>query len=215
MLKHILITIVTCFMLVCFIDIKQAFSYDSQDRCEALLDFCPECNYEEMLELIDDWSYPSSLDKYLENIKHIKSEVENLLVTNGVSKYYIYLALAESGGDVKNVSNKNAKGLWQLMPYISNHYGLKITNKRDDRLDYRKATVVAAKYMQRNLEAFDGNALWAIAAYNAGGTNLKRITNYKQGDSIKIVRKKSYPSYALALTVLKMIYVAECEYDNG
>ena len=180
MSKKIILFLFAC---VCFVFCEQAQAYavTNNQKCDALIDFCPSCDYHKMIEYIDDWSYPTSLDKYLDNISSIKTEVEFILTKNGVSKYYLYLALAESGGDIKNVSKKNAKGLWQLMPYISNHYGLSITSKSDDRFDYKKSTVVAAKYMQRNLDAFDGNALWAIAAYNAGGTNLKRITKYKPG----------------------------------
>lgn len=208
-------TVFLFFTLFFFSFQTQAFPFEGNNKCEALLDFCPECNYDQMISLIDEWEYPTSLYSYLENIAPIKKEVENILVNYGVSKYYIYLALAESGGITDNVSPKKAKGLWQLMAYIAGHYGLKTSGSNDDRLDYKKSTEVAAQYINRNLEAFDGNALWGIAAYNAGGTNLKKITGYKSGDSIIKVRKKSYQSYALAITVIKMIYIAECEYDHG
>lgn len=183
---------------------------NAQEKCQALVDFCPACNYNEMIDLISEWNYPSSLHDYLEEVEPIRVEVESILEKHNVSKYYLYLALAESGGITNNVSSKQAKGLWQLMPYISRHYGLKITSNVDDRLDYKKSTVAAALYIKRNLDAFNGNALWGIAAYNAGGSNIKRKTNYKPNDSIKKVRSKSYQSYALAITVIKMIYVAEC-----
>lgn len=194
--------------LVVYGSIKQAVA---KEKCQALTDFCPTCNYSEMIDLISEWTYPSSLYSYLEEVEPIREEVEQILEKHNVSKYYLYLALAESGGITNNVSSKQAKGLWQLMPYISRHYGLKITSKIDERLDYKKATEAAALYIKRNLDAFNGNALWGIAAYNAGGSNIKRKTNYRPNDSIKKVRSKSYQSYALAITVIKMIYVAECD----
>lgn len=192
------------------IELYSISAHAQPNECEALKSFCPNCDYQQMITLAKEWQHPSSLNSYIERIKPIKEEVENILEQNGVSKYYLYLALAESGGDTKNVSTKNAKGLWQLMPYISLHYNLVINKNIDERLDYKKSTTAAAKYIKRNLTAFNNNALWAIAAYNAGGSNLKRITNYKKGMSIKNVKKHSYNSYALAITVVKMIYTAEC-----
>lgn len=187
-----------------------ALAEEHEIRCKALIEFCPSCDYKKMITSIKEWQYPSSLNDYLININPIRQEVEELLETNGVSRFYLYLALAESGGVVDNLSEKNARGLWQLMPYISRHYGLTINNKVDERLNYRKATEAAARYIQRNLKAFDNNALWCIAAYNAGGTNLKRLTGYTKGMPFSVVKQKSYRSYALAITVIKMIYTAEC-----
>lgn len=204
-LRKVLFISITILLLVLFG--SRAYA---EEKCQALIEFCPSCNYNEMIELISEWNYPSSLRSYINKISPIRDEVESILEKHNVSKYYVYLALAESGGETDNVSSKQAKGLWQLMPYISRHYELKITSKTDDRLDYKKSTEAAAQYIKRNLDAFNGNALWAIAAYNAGGSNIKRKTNYKPSDSIKKVRSKSYQSYALAITVIKMIYVAEC-----
>ena len=191
-------------------ELYSCFAHAQTKECKALKEFCPTCDYQQIITLAKEWQYPSSLNSYLERVTPIKKDIEDILEQNGVSKYYLYLALAESGGDLNNVSSKNAKGLWQLMPYISAHYNLIITNNIDERLDYKKSTIAAAKYIKRNLSAFDSNALWAIAAYNAGGSNLKKLTNYKKGMSIKTVKPKSYSSYALAITVIKMIYTAEC-----
>jgi len=215
LVKIILNIAIVCISFVGNFLSNDAFASDNKsiekNRCKALVEFCPTCDYNQMISLINEWSYPSSLASYLKKIEPIKQDIEEILIDNEVSKYYLYLALAESGGDTKNVSSKKAKGLWQLMPYISKHYGLIVNSEKDERLDYKKSTEAAALYIKRNLDAFNGNALWGIAAYNAGGSNLKRITNYKVGDSITIVRKKSYQSYALAITVIKMIYVAECK----
>ena len=206
-LRKILFVSITILFLVVWGSVNRA---NAEDKCQALIDFCPTCDYNEMIELISEWNYPSSLKSYLNKVNPIREEVEIILEKHNISKYYLYLALAESGGETDNVSSKQAKGLWQLMPYISRHYGLSITSKVDERLDYKKSTVAAALYIKRNLDAFNDNALWGIAAYNAGGSNIKRKTNYKPNDSIKKVRSKSYQSYALARTVIKMIYVAEC-----
>ena len=206
--------------IVFFALLNNIFLYDcyakekNATECKQLREFCPSCDYSYMMELINEWKYPDSLYEYIEEFSDIREDVEYILEDNGVSKYYIYLALAESGGNTESVSPKEAKGLWQLMPYISKHYGLEVSEEKDDRLDYKKSTLAASLYIKRNLNNFDGNALWAIAAYNAGGSNLKNKTSYRCGDDLSKVRELSYRSYALAVTVIKMIYEAECNYEN-
>lgn len=147
------------------------------------------------------WSVPNSLDTYCERIRPIQDEVCAILTEEGLSCDWIALALAESGGDPNNVSDKGAAGLWQLMPATARSFGLHVDSSVDERLDIHKSTRAAARYIRKHLKTFHGSILWAVAAYNAGGSNLKRKTAYHEGMSIEAVKQASYPSYALARTV--------------
>lgn len=147
------------------------------------------------------WPVPNSLDTYCERIRPIQSQICAILTEEGLSCDWLALALAESGGDTNNVSNKGAAGLWQLMPATARSFGLRVDSSVDERLDVHKATRAAAKYIKKHLKTFHGSILWAVAAYNAGGTNLRRKTAYQKGMSIDAVKQASYPSYALARTV--------------
>lgn len=152
----------------------------------------------------DDWRLPKSLPTYLERIRPVSAQIKSILAEEGVPEVFFWLAVAESGGDASNVSLKGAAGLWQLMPHTARAYGLRVDSLVDERFDVEKSTRVAAKYIKRQLTMFDGNIMWAIAAYNAGGTNLKRKTGYKQGMDFERVKSAYYSAYALARTVVRL-----------
>lgn len=154
----------------------------------------------------DDWPLPSSTPAYIERLRSNLETVEAILDEEGVPRYFVFLALAESGGDPLNVSPKGAAGLWQLMPGTARAYGITPA----ERLDVGKSTRAAARYIRHLLDAFDGDLLWTVAAYNAGGTNLKRVTGYRRGMDFSVVKTKRPAAYALARTVQRM----EAEYGE-
>lgn len=154
----------------------------------------------------DDWPLPSSTSAYLNRIQPNLDKVTCILDAEGVPRYFVFLALAESGGDPLNVSSRGAAGLWQLMPSTARAYGI----TPGERLDVEKSTRAAARYIRHLLDEFHGDLLWTVAAYNAGGGNLKRVTGYHKGMSFDIVKHKRPAAYALARTVQRM----EVEYGE-
>lgn len=151
------------------------------------------------------WPLPESLPTYIERIRPVSDQIRAVLESEGLGPEWVALALAESGGDARNVSEAGAAGLWQLMPHTARRYGLRVDADIDERFDIEKSTRAAAKYIRRQLDAFDGDMLWAVAAYNAGGTNLKRATGYKPGVDFETVRTIRPAAYALARTVQAII----------
>lgn len=154
----------------------------------------------------DDWPLPSSTQAYLNRIQPNLDKVAGILDAEGVPRYFVFLALAESGGDPLSISPKGAAGLWQLMPSTARAYGITPA----ERLDVEKSTRAAARYIRHLLDEFHGDLLWAVAAYNAGGGNLKRATGYHKGMDFNIVKHKRPAAYALARTVQRM----EAEYGQ-
>lgn len=142
----------------------------------------------------------SSVEVYMERVEPYKDTILRILDEERVPREFIFLCLAESGGDPDNISKAGAAGLWQLMPYTANNYGLAPA----DRFDVEKSTRAAAKYIRHLLDVFDGDHRWAIAAYNAGGHNLKRATKYHKGMDFSVVKIKRPAAYALAQTVKGM-----------
>lgn len=147
------------------------------------------------------WPTPNSLDTYIERVEPHRAIICDILADEGLPCKWIALALAESGGDAANVSPKGAAGLWQLMPATARAFGLRVDSKVDERLDIEKSTRAAARYIRKHLATFHGDIEWVVAAYNAGGSNLRRKTGYRKGMDFDIVKRVSYPSYALAKTV--------------
>lgn len=82
----------------------------------------------------------------------------------------------ESEYDPTAISYAGASGLWQFMPQTAHCYGLTINSWYDDRNDIEKSTESALKYLSYLNNFFDGNWLYAIAAYDSGeGKVLKTI----------------------------------------
>ena len=143
----------------------------------------------------------TSLQIYMERIEPHKQLILNILDEENVPRDFIFLCLAESGGDPLNMSKAGAAGLWQLMPHTANVYGITLA----DRYDVEKSTRAAAKYIRHLLDVFDNDHQWAIAAYNAGGHNLRRKTGYKKGMDFAVVKAPFPAAYALAKTVRGMV----------
>lgn len=148
----------------------------------------------------------TSFDTYIDKCSDLRVDIEDILQMEGLPIYFFYLALAESGCDVNNVSDKNARGLYQLIPATFTHYSIGVCDSEkpcslDTMYDPLISTRVAAKYLKSLYERFDHNLDWTIAAYNAGGTNLKRKTGYVKGKDFIIVKSVFPQAYQLALKV--------------
>ena len=72
----------------------------------------------------------------------------------------------ESGGNIKAVSQKGAKGLMQLTPEVYKQYNV------GDPFDIEQNIFSGTAYLSSLLQRFDGNLEQALAAYNCGPTRV-------------------------------------------
>ncbi len=107
--------------------------------------------------------------------------IEKILAEQGVPDDFKYLAVAES--NLRNeTSPAGAKGVWQFLKSIGQHYGLEINNEVDERFHIEKATLAACKYLKEYNRKY-GNWTLAAAAYNMGSTKLSRALNDQKAES--------------------------------
>jgi len=120
------------------------------------------------------------------NILHSKADkwfpiVEPILKAYGIPDDFKYIPLVESGF-CESTSPKGARGLWQFMPGTARHYGLKVRNGIDERMNMAKSTVAACKYIKELYGLFNSWTL-AAAAYNNGEIKLAKAMNKQNEDN--------------------------------
>ena len=86
-----------------------------------------------------------------------------------------FLAWAESGFRSDAQSPAGSRGVWQFIPATARKFGLAVDDKNDDRLDTFKETRAAARYLKTLKDEFHGAPLLALAAYNQGEFQVRRI----------------------------------------
>lgn len=148
--------------------------------------------------------FSDSFITYMERCEPYRETIERILTEEGVPVEYFALLLAESGCDLNNKSERGAKGAWQLMGHTARTYGVK------DPYDLEQSTRGAARYLKSLINRFH-DMRWVVAAYNAGGTNLKRVTGYPKA-KFSDVKKVRPEAYYLSLKVQKFVKRIK-EYD--
>ncbi len=94
----------------------------------------------------------------------------------------VLLAL-ESGFNANAVSSAGAVGYWQMMDEVAREYGLHIIEakdtaairlkKKDDRTNFSKSTLAAARYFSDRRKNFNNDILLMVASYNCGSGNVR------------------------------------------
>jgi hypothetical protein len=102
--------------------------------------------------------------------------IDSVLRHYGLPLELKYLAVIESELKLTALSRVGARGPWQLMPGTAHELGLKVSRCTDDRMNYHKSTIAAAKYL-RDLHKEFGDWLLVLAAYNGGPRPVYRAIN--------------------------------------
>jgi membrane-bound lytic murein transglycosylase D len=121
-----------------------------------------------------------SLAIYMKRMAKYESMIAAKAEQKGVPADLVYLAMIESGGNPRALSPVKARGLWQFMSATARDYGLKVTGKRDDRIDPVRATDAALDYLS-DLHRTFGSWYLAAAAYNTGQGRVARILKQATG----------------------------------
>ena len=116
--------------------------------------------------------------------KKIFPKVTAILKRFGLPEELKVLIALESGFNANAVSRVGAVGYWQIMDDVAKEYGLKIVNgnetgidnkKKDDRKNFAKSTLAAARYLKDRCKNLDNDLLLIVAAYNWGVGNIWNV----------------------------------------
>ena len=140
---------------------------------------------------------------------------ENALQKHNVPLELKYLPIVESSLNPQAKSRAGATGLWQFMFNTAKSLDLKVNSYVDERMDPIKSSDAAAKYLSELYLQFNDWNL-AIAAYNYGPTNMKRVmkaSGYSNFWNLRGYLPKETANYVPSF--LATLYLFEYAHDHN
>jgi len=117
--------------------------------------------------------YSQHLQIMLERGERYFVTIEKIFREHGIPEEMKYLAVIESSFNTNARSRVGAVGAWQFMSSTARLFGLNVSKRVDERRDFYKSTLAAAKYLNELYEQFD-DWLLVVAAYNCGAGGVQR-----------------------------------------
>lgn len=127
--------------------------------------------------------FRKSLQRSKEFLPMIKGKFRKLALPEDLA----YLPHLESGFNNKAHSKVGARGLWQLMPGTARQF-MKVSRRRDDRINPYLATNVAARILKDNYHKTRDWPL-AITAYNYGINGVVRAIRKYDTNDYEFIRR--------------------------
>ncbi len=119
--------------------------------------------------------------------------IQSVFKAEGLPLDLAYVPLVESAFKTNALSRAKAKGFWQFVAATGKEHGLRYDWYVDERSDPEKATVAAAKYLEKLHDMFDGDWHLALASYNSGPGYVLRAMKRKGADDFwEIVEQGTY-----------------------
>ena len=193
--KSLLSLIIIFFIIGFSTSAKNLFSLQGEmnpaDSISPIAAISTKVPFERTMVRNPDWVvYPSSLaehrDESKEYVKHYSRHERDYIIhmfqkgknffpraVKIFDKYNVpdelqMLPALESNFNSNAVSAAGAVGYWQFMSELAGEYGLSTKGKDDERKNFTKSTIAAAKYFRDQLEFFKGDLLLTVASYNCG-----------------------------------------------
>lgn len=149
------------------------------------------------------------MERYLGRSSRYMPVMKQIFKKSGLPEDLVYLALIESGFNLRAKSRAKAVGPWQFMKATGKRYGLRVDAWVDDRRDPIRSTEAAANYLKDLYLMFESWYL-AASAYNAGEYKVLRAieetktNNYWRICETKMLRRetKDYVPKLIAAAII-------------
>jgi len=156
-------------------------------ECELLV---PPDFTKEVMRYIKKWQ---STKRFVKALKRADSNgyispIARTMIYYSLPPQFFYLAMQESNFNTKALGPKTrwgiAKGMWQFIPETGSRYGLqtgplykeRIVDPKDDRHNFAKSTIAAAKYLRKIYDTdAQASGLLVMASYNWGENRVIRM----------------------------------------
>jgi membrane-bound lytic murein transglycosylase D len=155
-------------------------------------------------EILVNVYYQSSTLQAFKRANRFFPAMEKVLKENGVPDDFKYLAVIESNL-MQAVSPAGAQGFWQFMPGTAAEYNLLINNEVDERLNIKKSTVAACRYLKFANDTLKDWIL-AAAAYNRGVGGVRSDMRWQRTKNYFDTHMNSETSrYVFRILAMKLI----------
>jgi membrane-bound lytic murein transglycosylase D len=138
----------------------------------------PPIEHANIQRFVDKYTqYPSYFNRISTKARPYLYHIVQELEKRGMPLELALLPAIESAYEPMALSHKSAAGLWQFVSSTADDYGLKQNIWYDARRDIMASTSAALNYLQQLYKTFDQDWLLALAAYNYGQGNLRKVMN--------------------------------------
>ena len=150
--------------------------------------------------------------RWLERAGRYVPKIQMVFADEGIPLDLAYLAMIESGFNLRAYSWAHAAGPWQFIESTGRMYNLKNDWWQDGRLDLERSTHAAARHLKYLHKRFSGDWYLAVAAYNAGGGKVSKAVRKSgsrdfwaltEGRVLRDETKNYLPKLLAALTIVK------------
>ena len=154
--------------------------------------------------------HPSYINRVVERARPYMYFIAEEVEAKGIPAELALLPIVESAFQPFAYSHGRASGIWQFISSTGRRYGLKQNWWYDGRRDVYASTKAAVRLLDDLQKNFKGNYLYALAAYNAGGGNVRKAVrkNKRRGKPVDFFSLKlpsETKAYVPKLLALKKI----------